>query len=97
MCRHRILGHDLHVARKGGILSHLSIELLRLEQGFHYHLYAYKLEDLVSPDNQNLDQSRVAIRYNVTFFRVGYHRSQPFLVITTETVRVLLDRISSCG
>ena len=72
------------------MLSHSSVELLRLEQGLHYHLYAYKLEALVSPDNQNLDQSRVAIRYNVTFFRVGYHRSQPFLVITTETVRVLL-------
>jgi hypothetical protein len=69
--------------------SYLSVELLRLEQGPHYHLYAYKLEDLVSPGQQNLDQSRVTIRYNVTFFRVGYHRSQPFLVLTTETVRVI--------
>lgn len=70
--------------------SHSSVELLTVEQGPHYHLYAYKLEYLVSPDHQNLDQSRVTIRYNVTFFRVGYHRSQPFLVITTETVRVIL-------
>ena len=70
--------------------DHSPIELLRIEQGAHYHLYAYKLEDLVSPGQQNLDQSRVTIRYNVTFFRAGYHRSQPFLVITTETVREFL-------